>query len=250
MNSEAVPAVASEPPRWNASCSATNAPPCAARTTGTSSSHAPPQTRLWSRRRPCRRTPAAMPRPAPGARRAPERAATRRTPRSRRATRSPRPARRRAGVGAAGKRPAEQRQAADGGRDGNPLPAPKPLATAVRERGEHADPTGRGRLHERHRRERERGDVERPASRPTRKPTSQEMSPKSARSPRTDAQRQRGQLGGRAVLGDPAPVQRERGEERQRQPGAGAHRRSPWNGRYASAASAAIPTRGRSRRRS
>jgi hypothetical protein len=49
------------------------------------------------------------------------------------------------------------------------------------------------------------------------------------------------------VLGDVAPVQRDRRGECERQRGGERHR---WNGRYASAASAASDTRGRSSRRS
>src|SRR5581483_11648557 len=61
---------------------------------------------------------------------------------------------------------------------------------------------------------------------------------------------QRGHGRRRMVLLDPAPVQRRRRAERKHQSRRQVHGRGPWNGRYASAVSAATPTRGRSRRRS
>ena len=44
VNNVEVPAVASGVPRWKPICKATNAAPCAASTTGTTSSHTPPCT--------------------------------------------------------------------------------------------------------------------------------------------------------------------------------------------------------------
>src|SRR4029077_6007862 len=104
---------------------------------------------------------------------------------------------------------------------------------------------------ERERGERERGDVQGPAREADQEPDDPRPVPEQrAQRAYGMAQRQRRQLLCRIVLLEPPPVERERRDQCQREPRADCHLRSLWNGRYASAASAAIPTRGRSRRRS
>src|SRR5437588_117416 len=124
--------------------------------------------------------------------------------------------------------------------------------------GEEADSAGGGRLHERERRERERGDVEHPAA-----DAGKEADEPAAVDEEDDergnraAEREPRQPAGRLVLGEVPPVERARRGERQREAAeergghpASASRSRAAKGRYASAASAAMPTRGRSRRRS
>jgi hypothetical protein len=148
-------------------------------------------------------------------------------------------------AGRVSQRGSEEDKASDRNRNTRPFPPGQPLRNEQRE---DADPARRGRLHKRERSECECADVEHPAAQPAEEsddpPSICEERPKrQERSPECE----RRQSGRRAVLGDVAPVERERRcqseNERKREP----HR---WNGKYASAASAASETRGRSRRRS
>ena len=142
-----------------------------------------------------------------------------------------------------------------GDRDGNAAAFPNGEGRiAGDEQREQPDPSGRRSLHQRQRSERQCGDVQPPADEPDEEsgqpPPSAEEEPERIERP---AQRERRQRRGGSVLREEPPVQRSR--RREREPKAGQKARGhrplrPAKGRYASAASAAIPTLGRSSRRS
>ena len=134
------------------------------------------------------------------------------------------------------------------------FPPGKPRTRPPDQHAEEADPARRHRLHERQGRERKRRDVERPPAEPRREshqpPSRREQ--RGERPPRT-ANAQPRKRRRRVVLNEEAPVQRHRRSEREDEAGnqMRAHCGARFaNGRYASAASAATPTRGRSRLRS
>ena len=248
-----MPAVVSAPARWNPSWIATKAPPCADEQDGDEQK---PEAAVYDRLRrdvACRVEEACRD-PEPGARRD-RNGRHRRDECEQHGERQPageRARRRRAAPrGAAREGDGEQQEARDGEADGEPLAAGEVVSTPVDQHREEADASGRGGLDERQRSERERRDVEHPAAHAREEacqpgPVAKQRAERADRRP----QRQRGQLRRGAVLGEPTPVERERRAECQRQARGGGHRRSFWNGRYASAARAAMPTRGRSSRRS
>jgi len=164
-----------------------------------------------------------------------------------------RPRAARAMAGLPGQRGREQAEPGDRDGDSAALPRGQPRVARDQQR-EQADASGRGRLHERERRQRQRSHVEPPA--PQSDEEAREPPPlaeeQAQRCPRP-AQRQRWQRRSGSMLREVPPVQRARRGKREREPGQEARGQRPLRpakGRYASAASAAIPTRGRSSRRS
>jgi hypothetical protein len=152
----------------------------------------------------------------------------------------------------AGDRPRERNgeegEPRDRRRDREPL---SPRAHA-RQCGEDREPAGRARLDERQRRERQRDDVQHPAGdagTEARQPAAvaEQRGERAQWVPQGERRERRGD----AVLGEVAPVER-RGRREREHEAAGdrpAHSCSRLpKGRYASAASAAMPTRGRSSR--
>jgi hypothetical protein len=131
-----------------------------------------------------------------------------------------------------------------------------PSRRAPGEQREEADPACGGGLDERERRELERGDVEHPAADPDEEAgepaaVDEEDDERVDRPPERELREPHRRL----VLGEVAPVERAGRAEREREAaeesgGHPASRSRAANGKYASAARAAIPTRGRSRRRS
>ena len=156
-------------------------------------------------------------------------------------------------AGAPGEREREQRQARDRDPDAHPVPRrERPSRVSLHEQREQADPAGGRRLDERERRQRQCRHVERPPRDPGQE--AGEPAPVGEQEPKRrdrPANPQRGQRRSRSVLREERPGERRRRGEREHEAGRNAHSRFlPLNGRYASAASAAMPTRGRSRLRS
>src|SRR5207302_1973075 len=157
----------------------------------------------------------------------------------------------------AGERGAEQGEPDHGGRDSRELPLRESDPGRLpREQREDPDAPGGGGLDERQGRERERGDVQHPATDPDEE-ADQPATISEEDDERVDrvTERESREPARGLVLGEVAPVERARGGERK--PETAEERRAhpslrsrEANGRYASAASAAMPTRGRSRRRS
>ena len=145
----------------------------------------------------------------------------------------------------ASERDREKQKAADRDGDTRTFCPRQPLGDEQRQ---NADATRRGRLHERERSEGQRSNVEHPPPQPcheTREPAA--LREQRAQGRDRPPQRERRQRRRGAVLGDVPPVERDRRGECERQRKGELHR---WKGRYASAASAASETRGRSSRRS
>ena len=166
-----------------------------------------------------------------------------------------RPRRRRSRVRAARERDPEQEQARNRHADAEPVATWKPLpCTPLHEEREEPDAARRGRLHERQGREPERRHVEHPAADPRHEAGHPGKIPEERpQRPQRVADRERRQIGSGAVLDEVAPVDGGRRPERQQQADADAEAHSAGRaakGRYDSAARAATPTRGRSRRRS
>ena len=142
---------------------------------------------------------------------------------------------------------AEQQQPGHRDHDRRPLAARQPAD----ERSEQRDAARRGGLNERQRRERERDDVEDPAADPRQEANDPAAVPEQQpQRVQWSSHGERRQPRRGTVLREVAPVEGGRGREREHEARAelrGHCRSRPLNGRYASAASAAIPTRGRRR---
>src|SRR5262249_33757553 len=165
--------------------------------------------------------------------------------------------RRRRGPGAAlrGEGDCEEDEAGDRDADGPQLATRRALHARREplEEREQPEPARGDRLDERERRQLQRRNVQRPAGEPDEEAGKPRPAP--GQQPQggertADGEGRHG--AGRTVLCEEAPVERRRRGEGEEETGrgGGAHFLSVWNGRYASAASAAIPTRGRSSLRS
>src|SRR5665213_4356148 len=98
------------------------------------------------------------------------------------------------------------------------------MSTAVSERRQDADAARGRRLHEREWRERERRNVEGPAGETDDKADPpRAVAEEQAQRLNGSTSRQRGQLLRRTVLLEPAPIECEGGEQRERKPRADAH---------------------------